>query len=1364
MSPTIRFKTNVAFPVFRKGSGIPSIEKSTSEKIFIESCAEFLDQHVSGSTLGTKAQSKLIHDLNGQPMVLSIGSDQHLYLCIYVNGAVGGWLVTDINPNPAFEARVFDATKSTNGKGLIIAVSGYGSDKAKTEVWQAILECPAFDAPSHGDVNLSNIQALPWASIGASIATRTVESLVCTQLPDSRYRIVAAVNATSRLEGSYFFLDSSASQQDWKPLRLAQQVETVLSCAHGNVPKLGQGEFVLFQDASAKKETACLFQATEGGAKAIFLTALSRPISLSTSVNERGLTDLWIATEDGIGYVNHMKLGEAPERLLTGTAFSKIFAVESRTVDEASKILVYALSSHGELYIVEGSRPSADKKNVRFQASQVPIRTNIRTIAGNINPCTNASEVVFIQLTSAASLAYVNDRTYNLDQRPQTLSTDQFGRLEIVIPVSSGLGAAPIGLRFLADTSETRIFQIQPAQKVLSAISSLKTGNDLKNATSPDGRPLFPQSAKDQSQDNFDQVAQVFANVPAMITAIDPNATPDSPLAPSKLDTVIVWQKGEKGSQGDKSWLDSAVDVVGTIVGDVVEFLKTAVKGIVKLAMKIAGPVIRFILKIGVKVIRFALNTVSTVITGLANLLEGVTGINLSFITDFFKFRYKRVAETQKVLALVVESAITLSSRYLHHHRASLVDGIDIIGKFFEGLIGSPATITSSPPEDNSEGGFFSNPIISNLLKFNPLSWILEAITEELGDDFKIPSLDLNLVGQIFAALKEQFELLWGFLQRSWTEVRAAISEPDTVMEHLQNVLRDGFWTIFNAIKVIILRVFDLFLNSYDAIANFCRGTWKIPFITDLWEELADCDFTLINFVTYVAAQILELSNPKKESISAQWNLRAAFGDIEKAEMPPLLPKHWSSDDSEDVDESQKLFQQQIALTQSAQQAGKQELELNPVKEPRFGLMMTAGPAIISKPDEPTTRIEPPSQAVEIVIALARAGKKLTRSANLAVQGFSVGSVGSDSKGGSTGGGSGSIDMGSSQSTRASSFLSADGVSSSSLFDSSHLGKEPAKPTSGGEVMSVKNILIGNNTFACLCLITEQVLLYNNYEKSLRSKENFDGNSVELITSVVGLFFSFFADSPPIMAMSNFINSAGGFAATCCHPEKDAFTYVSLGASGCQAVSSIVFLVKEPTCQAIGWGGTALGFIGDITFTIRNLMNCLKRDKFQLPEIPSEEPGAQPLPETKDPKKKVKRFVSAINQAKAGVVEEKFAHLDTRFRSEPPVGDICGGTRGPLLAIVVPEPLETGYDAYRAALQYFDRRKGSVPVGEEGGINYRGTTGLLPNRIAQAWKRLLGDDVDEAAIRAEVETWLEETEEAFRTLKRSLDTEHDLRT
>ena len=80
--------------------------------------------------------------------------------------------------------------------------------------------------------------------------------------------------------------------------------------------------------------------------------------------------------------------------------------------------------------------------------------------------------------------------------------------------------------------------------------------------------------------------------------------------------------------------------------------------------------------------------------------------------------------------------------------------------------------------------------------------------------------------------------------------------------------------------------------------------------------------------------------------------------------------------------------------------------------------------------------------------------------------------------------------MGSSASTRASSFLSTDGALGTELFDSGKLGLELAKTPQSGSGMSVKNILIGTNTFACLCQITEQVLLYNNYDEIRRDKEN----------------------------------------------------------------------------------------------------------------------------------------------------------------------------------------------------------------------------------------------------------------------------------
>ena len=113
---------------------------------------------------------------------------------------------------------------------------------------------------------------------------------------------------------------------------------------------------------------------------------------------------------------------------------------------------------------------------------------------------------------------------------------------------------------------------------------------------------------------------------------------------------TVSWQKDEAGSsKTEPSWLSNAVDAVGEVLGDVIEFLKTAVKAVVKLALKIIGPIIRLVIKIGAKVIRFVLNTISTISTGLISLLEWATGKDLSFINDWFTFKFQNVEATQKV-------------------------------------------------------------------------------------------------------------------------------------------------------------------------------------------------------------------------------------------------------------------------------------------------------------------------------------------------------------------------------------------------------------------------------------------------------------------------------------------------------------------------------------------------------------------------------------------------------------------------------------------------------------------------------------------------------------------------------------------
>ena len=416
-----------------------------------------------------------------------------------------------------------------------------------------------------------------------------------------------------------------------------------------------------------------------------------------------------VAADNGIGFIDNNKMIEPPKILFQDIGCSTVLGSEFPRSKEESTLLIYAVSTHGELFVIEGSRKG---KQVDFCSSTVsiPIRTGIRNIAGQINPLTGAFETVYVtndddslrhltrdpltslwneanmivksttpdqkvrtpcflvtvtltngkgvpvpigyqlQLSSSPTLVYINDRSYNLDRRPQTVPVNEFGQLQIVVPSSGSFGAAPISIKFMPDTGETKVFKIQPAQRVLHTLGKLRTGDDLRNAHSSDGRPLFSEVLKQKNAENFDQAAEIFSRVPLMVASTDADEEDIKKAGKTHKEMTVVWEKNPNGtSNTDKDWLTSAVDATGEILGDAIELLKTAVKSIVKVALKIAGPVIRLILKIGAKVIRFVLNSVSSIVTSLSYYLESIFDIDVSALRDFFSFRYQKVEATQKV-------------------------------------------------------------------------------------------------------------------------------------------------------------------------------------------------------------------------------------------------------------------------------------------------------------------------------------------------------------------------------------------------------------------------------------------------------------------------------------------------------------------------------------------------------------------------------------------------------------------------------------------------------------------------------------------------------------------------------------------
>jgi hypothetical protein len=681
-----------------------------------------------------------------------------------------------------------------------------------------------------------------------------------------------------------------------------------------------------------------------------------------------------VAADNGIGFIDANNIAAGPQILLKDIEFTDVLAYENVALDsleDSTTLVIYAISTHGELFVSEATRDPSGKRPLSVPSSiSVPIRKGVKSIAGSINPTTGSFETVYVTrdsetlklltrdsesslwretemivnheqrqrsksaklpayivsvsltngngapvppaykvlLSSSPVLVYINDRSYNLSRRPQEVPVNRYGQMQIVIPAGNSLGASPIHLKLVS--REPRTFKIQPAQRVIHQLSQLKSVSDIRSARTPDNTPLLTGNPDEA---NVEKVAQVFSDLPNMLASVDADEDEEPSKDNMKQELVLAWQNDEKKTPTSPDWASGAVDAAGEVLGDLIEGLKQGVKAIVKACVAVAGPVVKLILQIGARVIRFVLTSVNTIVTGLATLLESYLGIDLSTIRQWVSFRYLKVEATRKVsdqltyplswdnadpkkqIASLISNGLDVAARMLKHNEKSLEQTLDRLGQFIEtNIVRAPEALptTKESSEESKVGlcdSILNNPVVKNLLKFNPVEWVWEAINEDLGQEVILPTMDLGAGSKLIGALRKQFNILMKFFKRSWERIQHFMDDPQRAMRELGEVLRDLVKTIFEAFKRIILSLYSIVTSAFESIADFCRGEWKIPYLTELWEELTGCKFTLVNFVSYVTAQLLELGNPTSKPILENVEFSSLLSDAESKSTPTLF-------------------------------------------------------------------------------------------------------------------------------------------------------------------------------------------------------------------------------------------------------------------------------------------------------------------------------------------------------------------------------------------------------------------------------------------------------------------------------------------
>ena len=400
-----------------------------------------------------------------------------------------------------------------------------------------------------------------------------------------------------------------------------------------------------------------------------------------------------------------------------GIWFKEVVCSNKKNSDGMGYWSVFALSAHHELWFFEGQRAKGEAA-IRWSEPSVPIRADVRHIDCELNPRTLNHELVFVkdmddeirhlsrsgetylwnekpiistplegkklppatksyafvinlllhdgqgtpvpegytvELRAAPTFALINGWTRNLDEKSQPVPTISLGRITIAIPKNGPMSASDVVLDLKQFGTKAESISIQPAQRFQHIMSQVKTGDDLKHATTTDGRALFTSTQIDAHKDDFNTAANVLGQLPGLDSKSHPAQTL-ARTAVTRNDTkdLVCYEKtgNNTGSQiQDTSWITDVTDGIASAIGEVFEFLKNCVKKVVKVALKVVGPVLTFIIRIGVRVLKFALEGVSKVLTCAIDVLQAILPWDLSGLRDWLTFRYRRVADTQKVLS-----------------------------------------------------------------------------------------------------------------------------------------------------------------------------------------------------------------------------------------------------------------------------------------------------------------------------------------------------------------------------------------------------------------------------------------------------------------------------------------------------------------------------------------------------------------------------------------------------------------------------------------------------------------------------------------------------------------------------------------
>ena len=204
----------------------------------------------------------------------------------------------------------------------------------------------------------------------------------------------------------------------------------------------------------------------------------------------------------------------------------------------------------------------------------------------------------------------------------------------------------------------------------------------------------------------------------------------------------------------------------------------------------------------------------------------------------------------------------------------------------------NPLTPFKSPILNKALDFYFHNPIAAAIQKYNPATMLLSAIEGGIEDaladsDYALDTNGKSVWTKLIKIISDFFVQEGDNFMRLMTEIAdrcgAVMADFSRVGQEIKSLLGDAFWTMFDAIKILIVQLWKLLTALIEAIMDLMVQEMKIPLIADLWEDFAEQPFTLWNVTSYVFAlmlNIISLSTTNKLPFEAWGDPRTSMRQL----------------------------------------------------------------------------------------------------------------------------------------------------------------------------------------------------------------------------------------------------------------------------------------------------------------------------------------------------------------------------------------------------------------------------------------------------------------------------------------------------